>query len=124
MYKYTSEKTWFPLTGSAVLTYFGKWDFVEADVDHELAHGFYIAPGECVSHFVPCMERKCTAATCHGGIVRKLNLTNQKLHCTLSVLSAAASRHTCSSDWLDCCSVCEASVCIQCMYINHLTHVY
>ena len=29
-----------------MLTYFGKWDFVESDIDYELARRLYIAPGE------------------------------------------------------------------------------
>lgn len=33
-------------SGSAVLTYFGKWDFVESDIGYELARKLYVAPGE------------------------------------------------------------------------------
>lgn len=29
-----------------MLTYFGKWDYVESDVDYELARRLYVAPGE------------------------------------------------------------------------------
>ena len=29
-----------------MLTYFGKWDFVESDVDYEIARRLYVAPGE------------------------------------------------------------------------------
>lgn len=36
----------FSPSGSAVLTYFGKWDFVESDIDYEMARRLYIAPGD------------------------------------------------------------------------------
>ena len=29
-----------------MLTYFGKWDFVESDIDYELARRLYVAPGK------------------------------------------------------------------------------
>ena len=34
--------------GSAVLTYFGKWDFVEQQTKYELVKDLYVAPGTVV----------------------------------------------------------------------------
>lgn len=37
-----------------MLTYFGRWDFVESDIDYELARKLYIAPGEYRAYSYTC----------------------------------------------------------------------
>ena len=44
-----------------MLTYFGKWDFVESDIDYEMARRLYIAPGEYDKNNCICM---CTCKLC------------------------------------------------------------
>ena len=39
------------VSGNAVLTYFGKWDFVEPQENYQLIEKLYVAPGT----YVPCV---------------------------------------------------------------------
>ncbi len=46
----------FVCLGNAVLTYFGKWDFVEDQVNLEMARRFYMAPGKSRTYMCVCVR--------------------------------------------------------------------